>query len=571
MNKRLLAVLLILLAVSGTIPAQEAEIDVDFVPSELHPGETGDLVATFTIPDGMYMALQEQFFFVDISAPDWLTLGEISYPEGEEKNGLIIYKGKVTISRPVTLSEFADPGEYDLSVRTGYQFCNEAGVCFIPQEVEHTLRLTAAGAAEAGGNSPGLLKILQFILFAFLGGVILNVMPCVLPLLSVRALSLVNQGGQDRRKIFGGSMAYTGGILLSFAVLAAIVTIVKLSGELIGWGFQFQNPGFVIVLISVIFVFALSMFDVFVISAPGMNTAAKASGKGGYLGSFFTGVFAVLVATPCTAPFLGAALGFAFSQPPAIIFLIFLFVGLGLALPFILLGIWPKLIQKIPKPGNWMNIFKEVMGFLLIGTVIYLLTTLFQQLSGSNFIRMIVFLGVLAFASWIYGRFAKPGVSRLRGWLVFFLSAAVVTLGAVFIVRTGGAAAADTPAAVEQRAETYISDDWEVFSPEKVARYRAEGVPVFISFHAAWCTNCKVNEAAVLSREEILNAFRESGVALLHGDYTHRDDTIAEWIRKYGRAGVPVYALYIPGEEEPLLFPELISRNMILSALEDNL
>lgn len=557
----------LLLISSPYLSAQEAEITVSIEPAELQAGDTGILRARFTVPEGMYMALQEQFFFVDIPENGYMSLGDIEYPEGKDKNGLTVYRGEVTLTRPFTLSEDIPAGEHVIEVITGYQFCDEAGTCFLPQSREHEVTMTVSETGDNGRSD--LLRILQFILFAFIGGIMLNIMPCVLPLLSVRALSLVNQSQQDKKKIFAGSMAYAGGIIVSFLVLATIVTVLKVSGELVGWGFQFQNVGFVIVLISIIFVFSLSMFDVFVISPPGTAAASKASGKGGYIGSFLTGVFAVLVATPCTAPFLGAALGFAFSQPPAVIYLIFIFVGLGLALPFILLGIWPRLIQKIPKPGNWMNIFKEVMGFFLLGTVIYLLTTLFKQISGPNFIRMIIFLGVLAFASWVYGRFAKPGTGRLRQWIVFFIVAVIVSLSAVFILRTEPEKGErNTALSAEEEEDFYISSDWEVFSPEKLEEYLRQGRPVFISFHAAWCTNCKVNRAAVLSKEDILRAFRDHNAALLHGDYTQRDETIAQWIRKFGKAGVPVYALYVPGKEDPIIFPELLSKNMIFSALE---
>ncbi len=577
MKKTALFTALLIGLIAVSVRAQDAEITVEITPETLKPGGKGTITAHYRIPDHMYMALQENFFFIDAVDFPGMELLPIEYPDGEEKKGLIIYKDDVELRRDFILKDVIKPGTYSIELVTGYQFCDENGTCFLPQKETHTVTLsvsneegaerTAEESTAAAGADSSLFRILQFILFAFVGGIILNVMPCVLPLLSVRALSLVNQGGKDRKKIFAGSMAYTGGIILSFFILSGIVTMLKVSGELVGWGFQFQNPSFVIVLISVIFVFALSMFDVFVITPPGMNAAAKASGKGGYLGSFLTGVFAVLVATPCTAPFLGAALGFAFSQPPAIIFLIFFFVGLGLALPFIILGIWPRFIQKIPKPGNWMTVFKEAMGFLLIGTVVYLLTTLFRQVSGENFIRALVFLGVLAFASWLYGRFAKPGSPKLRQWIVLAAAAAIVTLGAVFILKTSAA----DPDGREAAEEVYINEEWEPFSPEKVAEYRAAGEPIFISFHAAWCTNCKINKAAVLSTEPVLEAFSAYGVRLLHADYTERNPVIAEWIEQFGKAGVPVYVLYVPNREQPVIFPELLSKQMIIRALENHL
>jgi thiol:disulfide interchange protein DsbD len=360
---------------------------------------------------------------------------------------------------------------------------------------------------------------------------------------------------------------YTGGILASFLVLAVVVIVLKISGELVGWGFQFQNPYFVIVLISIIFVFALALFDVFIITAPGMNIAAKASRQSGYLGSFLTGIFAVLVATPCTAPFLGAALGFAFTQPPSMILAILLIVGLGLALPFILLGIRPKIIQKIPKPGEWMNIFKEAMGFLLVGTAIYLMNTLYHQIGGSNLFRVIIFMGILAFASWIYGRFGKPGTAKVKQWISLAAAVLVVALGALFILQFEQPGKGET-VVTEQHTQ---DGNWQEFSPGLIETLRQQGKPVFIDFHAQWCTTCKVNKATVLSSEEVQQVFEEYGVVPVSADYTTRDETIANWIRKYDKAGVPVYVLYVPGRQEPILFPELLTQKAVIDAVQNNI
>jgi thiol:disulfide interchange protein DsbD len=580
----------------GSIPVfaqltlASGEVDITVEPREVSPGTEAVLRAEYEIPEGMYMALQEDFFYVEAAPPEGIRQGPLTYPEGTEKRGLITYSDRVTLERSLRISPDVSPGDYTLEITAGYQYCDEDGTCFLPQTKRVTVEVivleeesTAGGAAEGGADTAGESTsaagtadgpagrgdrgILLYLLLALVGGIILNVMPCVLPLLSVRALNLVDQAGREPKKIFVNSLFYTGGILAALLAFALIITLLKVSGELVGWGFQFQNPVFVLVLTSIIFVFALSLFDVFVLQAPGLNAASKATGRGGYAGSFFTGIFAVLIATPCSAPFLGTALGFAFAQTPAVIFLMFFLIGLGFALPFLLLGVYPALIQKLPKPGKWMTVFKEIMGFLLIGTVVYLLNTLFHQLTDNAFYRVLIFLGVLAFTAWLYGRFGNPGRPRASRIIAVLASAFILTLSSIFIVRidTG------TPGNGADREEVYISEKWEVFSPEKLRSYRREGHPVFIDFHAAWCTNCKINRAAVLSTDEIGGAFERYGVKLLHGDFTHNDPVIASWIEKLGRGGVPVYALYVPGREEPVLFPELLTKKIVLDALANNL
>lgn len=578
--------LLLLLLLPQFLPAQQIP-DIEIAASQvrIQKGQSATLSVTYSIPEGIYLAKQEQFFHFEADLPDGMTAGPVLYPEGEEKNGLITYRESATLSRDIAASEEMEPGSYTLNISASYQFCDENGMCYLPQSKSLATTLTVlssespaavAGAEENGiGTSP--LTILQYLVLAFLGGVILNVMPCVLPLLSVRALSLVNQSGQDKKKIFFNSLLYAGGILVSFLVIAGIVIGLKLSGELVGWGFQFQNPGFVLVLSSIIFVFALAMFNVFVITAPGLTAVTKASGKSGYTGSFLTGVFAVFVATPCTAPFLGAALGFAFTQPPLIILIILLFVGLGLSLPFLLLGIWPGIIQRIPKPGNWMNVFKEIMGFLLLGTVIYLLNTLYHQIGGQNLIRVIIFLAILSFSAWLYGRFAKPGSTKTSQWITSGIIVIIVVLSSLFVIRFDPSST-DKTAAAANTATSSIGQSAEAvkggrvpFSPAVIEELRENNTPFFLTFHAQWCTTCKVNEAAVLSTKDIRNAFERYGVAVVSGDFTTKDETIARWIRKFGKAGVPVNVLYVPDKEEPIVFPEILTKKIILDALQNHL
>jgi len=286
------AALIILLTTAGAFPVfgqltlASGEVEISVEPREVSPGSEAVLRAEYEIPDGMYMALQEDFFYVEAATPEGMSQSPLSYPEGTEKQGLITYSDRVVLERTLRISPYISAGKYTLEVTAGYQYCDETGTCFLPQTEKIEVSLTvleaesvAAGTEQTGGTAGR--GILLYLLFALIGGIILNVMPCVLPLLSVRALNLVDQAGREPKKIFVGSLFYTGGILAALLAFALIITLLKVSGELVGWGFQFQNPVFVLALTSIIFVFALSLFDVFVLQAPGLNAASKASGRGG--------------------------------------------------------------------------------------------------------------------------------------------------------------------------------------------------------------------------------------------------------------------------------------------------
>ena len=325
--------IVLLLLLTFSLFAQVVSIEQQNL--EIQPGETAQFSVTIQIPDDQHCTKQEDYLFVEVTGVPGLEEGQTIYPTSEHQDelGNDVYYGKFTLVKELVATNSLKSGTYEAEVIVGYQFCNEEGTCLMPEEEEFNLSINVLA-----GTGIDLMTIVKYILLAFIGGIILNVMPCVLPVLSIKALSIVKQSHQDKKDILKHSLAYTFGILLSFLILSSIVIIIKLSGELVGWGFQFQNPTFVIVLYSVMFVFALSMFDVLIFQAPGMNAAYQASGKSGFSGSFLSGIFAVILATPCTAPFLGAALGFAFSQPPLIILFIFLSIGLGLALPFLMIG-----------------------------------------------------------------------------------------------------------------------------------------------------------------------------------------------------------------------------------------
>lgn len=425
--------------------------------------------------------------------------------------------------------------------------------------------ITAVAAPITPAASPpaSASRVLFMILFAFVGGIILNVMPCVLPVLSIKVLSIIGQKDMSRREIRDHGFAYTGGILGSFLALAILVGILKSGGEAVGWGFQFQSPAFVGVLTAVVFLFALSLLDVFMLNAPTSNAIHDAAAKKGLRGSFFNGVFATVLATPCTAPFLGTAVGFAFTQPLWVTFTIFLAVGMGLAFPFLLLAFFPAWTRFMPKPGDWMETFKAVMAFLLLATVVWLLDVLGKQVGAAGLTRMLVLLGLLGFAAWLYGRFGNI-TRELRTRVLASVVAAAIALG-------GGVTLLHF-APVEAGAAVAVSEGgiaWQRWSEPTVDKLVAEGKTVFVDFTAAWCWTCKVNEKAVIETDEVKDKITSRGIVPLKGDYTNRDPEITAFLKRHGKAGVPVYAIIGPRTQgRPVILPEVLTKEILLNALD---
>jgi thiol:disulfide interchange protein len=553
-------ILISLYLIFNTFPVfsdDKVKITGSIIPSVLNIGEEAMLTVNFEIAEGFHQTRSDDFFFISFENNTWFPMGEIIYPEGQIKDDLENFYGTVTLKAKFLVSENIPAGIQKAKVKAAWQICDEAGVCLYPEEIIIDIPIQIEG--NSTGQSQPLLTLLKFLLFAFIGGLLLNVMPCVLPILSMRALNLVRQSQNDRKSIFIGSLLYGAGVLTSLIILALIVILLKMTGQLAGWGFQFQNPLFVISLITIIFLFALSLFDVFIINAPGMNKMAAASNKKGWLGSYFNGIFAVLLATPCTAPFLGTALGFAFSQTPLFILSSFTAIGLGFALPFILIGIWPKLIQSLPKPGPWMDTFKEIMGFLLFGTVLYLFSSLRFQISSDSLFKFLIFLTLTAFIAWIYGKLSKPGSKFPSASLALIISLILLSVSALFLI--------DTEKQTVKNESIQIREGWEVFDPDALEKYRSEDRGVFIAFGAKWCSVCKINEGRVLFTEQGDNFFKERSIIKMKGDYTNKDPVIDEWIRIFGKAGVPVYAYFAPGSENFILFPEILSFKILNEAI----
>jgi len=501
---------------------------------------------TMTIPEGLYQGEDTTFFSLTLPENSPWLIKNLNYPSPNATlEGSPYYQGLVTLTGDLILLDSGNPPE-GTRIVLNYQLCNDQGVCFFPQSREVEIPLP-----QGTSESPGNLQILYYLLLAFLGGILLNLMPCVFPLLSVKALSLVGQGNLTKKELLNHSALYTGGIIFTFWILAGIIITIQLTGTLIGWGFQFQNPWFVYILSLIIFLFSLSLFDVYVMDFTFAANPLQGATKG-RLGAFFTGIFAVLVATPCTAPLMGSALGFAFSQPPVTILLIFTALGLGLALPYNLLAFFPRLIRKLPKPGAWMDAFKQVMGFMLLGTSLYMLNTLSRLITISAFMSVLTQFLLGAFGIWIIGKGLNPGKERsTRIYLI--------TLGALIMLGSFSLLGDFSIPKGEQEYSYALREGWEPFSQERFDQLREEGQPVFVDFYAQWCTNCKINEINVLHTERMDQLIATYGIKVLKGDFTQYDPVIASWLKDWGKAGLPAYALYVPGKKDPLMLPEILT------------
>jgi len=544
--------ILLLLFITGfTLYSQEASVNFEYPGGELQPGRTYQIIGKFQFPEGFHQTLQKEYFYISLpDSPEQILLGELIYPDGKKEKDIINYYESADLIQTFTVKKKFQFDE--ITIEYAYQLCDEEGVCYLP--VRKTVDLKNDIISEQLPSGRSNLSFLLLILMAFAGGLILNIMPCVLPLLSVKALNLINQSRESRKSLFFRSLAYASGIITSMLFFGIMIVILKKSGEFAGWGFQFQNPLFVLFLTIIFLVFSLSLFDLFVINAAGstMKTAQKASGAGGYTGSFMTGVFAVLVATPCTAPFLGAAMGFAFSQTTSVILLFMSVAGLGFSLPFLLLGIFPGIVRKLPKPGAWMNTFKFIMGFFMTGMMIHLLLVLQLMTSHQDFAALLWFMFTLTFMIWASGHVQKNHYFKYKTIILsLIVIVTFITSYQIFLGREWG----QPP--VQSNEVSSLKAGWETFSPELVQTYRDEGTPVFLVFSAEWCLTCKTNEKTLLHTDRFEKLMNEKGVKLVYGDYTRSDPVIGSWIEQFQRSGVPLYAWYAPGKKAELL-PELL-------------
>jgi suppressor for copper-sensitivity B len=509
----------------------------------------------------------------------WPEPSAILYPAGEMKSfafadePLSIYEGEVVVVAPITVPIDAEPGSREVSVSVVYQACDDRS-CLPPVTVERTLDLHVGFGGESVGHpafeqgapssipgkeGPGGRGLAVILLLGLVGGLILNAMPCVLPVLSLKILGLVQSAGRGRRDVVFGALATALGILLSFWALALLAIGARTAGGAVGWGVQFQEPAFVAALAVVMVLFALNLWGLFEIPLPARLAGLADSGpRQGLAGHLLSGLFATLMATPCSAPFLGTAVGFALAQSASTIVAVFTAVGLGMGLPYLALAAAPGLARFLPRPGAWMVAFKSLMGFLLAAAAVWLLYVLASQVSPERLALFQIALLGLAFFVWLRGHVRRPAARGLA-------------LGGALVAIIGGlalAASAPEPAATG-RLDARGRIAWSPFDRDEAERLAAQGRLVFVDVTADWCFTCKVNERLVLETASVAAAFERHDVHAMKADWTNRDDAIAAFLAEHGRYGIPFYLLYRPADK-PHLFSELLTKEALFEALEQS-
>lgn len=405
-------------------------------------------------------------------------------------------------------------------------------------------------AKGAGGADLGLAAAAAF---ALLGGLILNLMPCVFPILAMKAASLAGHGGGDTSEARRQGLAFGAGSVVTFLALAGGLIALKAAGSAIGWGFQLQSPPVVAVLALLMLAVALNLSGLFEVGTSLQGAGSGLASRGGALGAFFTGALAVVVAAPCTAPFMGPALGWALTQTPAAALVVFLALGIGFAAPFVLVAFAPALLSRLPRPGPWMEVFRKALAFPMYGAAAWLAWVLAQQAGADDLAKLFAAAVVVALAAWL------AGLAQRRA-----------ALGGKPLVLTAsaGVLAALAVAAVVWPQDKAGELQSEPYSPARVAELRAEGRPVFVNYTAAWCVSCQVNDKVALSTHAVEQAFARHKVAYLKADWTKRDATIAAELASHGRAGVPLYLVYGTQGGDGVILPSILTPDIVVKAVE---
>ena len=421
---------------------------------------------------------------------------------------------------------------------------------------ERLADVTITRAFEINSSATTSQHVWLILSFALLGGLLLNIMPCVFPILSLKALSIIQTAAHSAAMARRNGYVFTLGVLLCFAMIAGTLLVLRSGGEAIGWGFQLQSPVFVLTLAWLIFAMGLLFSGVWSFGDSWMGIGHSMTTQRSTFGAFVTGVLAVIVATPCTAPFMGTALGFALSQPAWIALLVFLCLGLGMALPWLLISLWPGLSTCLPKPGAWMERVKQVLAFPLYATVAWLMWVLGQQVQPQGLLYALLSLVLIALGLWFWQNTRQAS----KNWRLSAVMALLVLISLMGTMLWKLEAAVAIPVGTHQ--------NWEPYDADKLARYRTEGKAVLVNFTAAWCITCLVNEKVVLSSDEITTELRDKSVVYMKGDWTNRDPAITRVLEQYGRSGVPLY-LYFSSDpkREATVLPNILTRGIVMQAL----
>ena len=471
--------------------------------------------------------------------------------------------GQIEHSAPQPLS--TAEGGFTLALRPGTEFRHQAGLAGIVVVTDHTGRTTAMELAATPGPTAipaATLPLWQLVAFALAAGMILNLMPCVFPVLAMKAIGLATLAGKSRGAALAQAGAYAAGVLATFLALAGTLVAMRAAGSVVGWGFQFQSPVFVAATAWLLLAIGLNMSGLYAIGGGGVATiGARTTQKGGLLGSFLTGLLAVLVATPCTAPFMGAAIAGALAAPLAVTLLGFLAMGAGFALPYVLFAAIPGFARMLPRPGAWMDILRQALAFPMYAAAVWLLWVVSLQAGPTGVLTTASGMLLVAFALWAVGL----SQSRAGSWRRLATASALLAgLGAIAVLTT----LATTPAATAAAPSNQPAPDAsEPFTPRRLAELRAAGTPVFVNMTAAWCVTCIVNEQVALAQPAIRQAFAAGNITYLKGDWTRRDPAITEYLRALGRDGVPLYVLYPGKAAAPVILPQILTEARLLQEL----
>ena len=549
----------IALPVTADKPTVDSTVTDDLAKLQM-PRQRGDWTVAASRSDGTVQLTVSGQGLADVGSPHFISEdGYIQYDKPQDVHVgealrlmLPIADGsEPTTSRLVGLLTYMDKAGAYVGVSV------DAPFNATPAAAPAVTAAAAADQSDSPRSSSSLgsgISQASLVLLAFVGGLILNLMPCVFPVLAIKILGFVNEAGNDRRKVVSHSLMFTLGVLVSFWALAGVLAILRTSGQQLGWGFQLQSAPFVFGLAVVMLIFAMNLSGAFEFGLRATSVGSELQQRGGALGSFFAGCLATVVATPCSAPFLAPALGAALTLPVAQSFGVFTIIGLGLSTPYLLLALFPQAIQVLPRPGAWMNTFKQLMAFPLYAAVAYLVWVLAGQTTENGLLAVLFGLIVVALAAWFYGHYQHQSTEPVRDR---------VAITAALLLALGFNLGYPSPHSSNELV-------WEKWSPDRVAQLRSEGRPIYVDFTARWCATCQANKKVVFASPELLDYMRDKRVAALKADWTNADPLITAELAKWKRDAVPFNLIYQPRRSEPVQLPEVLTPAMVLAVLKDS-
>jgi len=521
---------------------------------------------------------------ITLKLPDGLKEKDLPWPEPSDfhTDGLIShgYDGEVTISKELTGS-IANSGEISVEAGIDWLLCSKEEC--LPQnailrkntKVSPSLLATSTtapmdvGATGSSDSSSGIFSLLFFkqLLLAFIGGIILNLMPCVFPVISLKILSFAGNKKSDRHALHHGIL-YSAGVILSFWVLGGAFLLLRAAGHAAGWGFQFQSPVFVACMAFVVFAIALNLVGVFEIGMSVQRIAGNTSPSSGSgnLGAFFSGVLSTLLATPCSAPFMASAIAATMTMTAIPALLIFTSLGIGMALPYVLLSAFPSWLRFLPKPGAWMLRLKQLLAFPLFATVIWLTWVLNIQTGSDGLLQFLLGVLLLSFGLWIFGNWAGPYVGNIKKRIA--TTSCTIAIGAACYV--GIPFNGVPPTTLNTGTSDTASElSWEPYSAARLFELRSASVPVLVEFTAAWCVTCQVNHQVLFNSTHVISKIKDAGVKVLIADWTNNDLAVTAAIKEHGRSGVPLTVFYDPTNKEPRILPQILTPGELIATLEE--